>query len=38
MTTGNDGEREEVNEGEKWCSGKRSEHGPWGAATDEVAE
>lgn len=23
---------------ERWSSGKRSEPGPWGAATDEVAE
>lgn len=29
---------ERLSEGEKWSSGKRSEPGPWGRATDEVAE
>lgn len=29
---------EGVSERERWSSGKRSEPGPWGAATDEVAE
>lgn len=27
-----------LSERERWSSGKRSEPGPWGAATDEVAE
>lgn len=40
---GRNGEREGrrgewTSEGEKWSSGKRSEPGPWGRATDEVAE
>ncbi len=30
--------QERVSERERWSSGKRSEPGPWGAATDEVAE
>lgn len=29
---------ERVSERERWSSGKRSEPGPWGPATDEVAE
>ena len=29
---------ESVSERERWSSGKRSEPGPWGVATDEVAE
>lgn len=29
---------EGVRERERWSSGKGSEPGPWGAATDEVAE
>lgn len=31
------GKKEEVKR-ERWSSGKRSEPGPWGAATDEVVE
>lgn len=32
------GEPESVSQRERWSSGKRSEPGPLGAATDEVAE